>query len=226
MENVYHIDGEDFEDLIIQIETSFGFKFEIEELKNNITIDEFSELVISKMDMADGKECTTQIAFYKIRKALIDKLEIKKDSIHPTTELDKIFPKENRIKNWENLFKEFNYNGIDLQPPPVPYGISILTGLVSFFFMFGDYKLYAIPLFLSSVILAKLLSKYGKRFPAKSIRELTEKIVRHNYKNVRTEKGTINIIETKNLIFHHLTDWLEPRELKNMNMNTKINYLD
>jgi hypothetical protein len=50
--------------------------------------------------------------------------------------------------------------------------------------------------------------------------------VKNNYKSVRTEKGTINITEIKKLIFIQLTDWLEPKEVKNMNMETKINYID
>jgi len=226
MENIYHIDVEDFEDLMFQLEISFDFKFELEEITNNMTIDELSELVISKINMENGQDCATQIAFYKIRKALTEKLGIKNNTINPKTQLETVFPKKNRIKNWKNLFGEFNYKEIDLQPSPIPYTISILTTVISFFFLFGSYKLYAIPIFIFSIILTKLLSKYGKRFPSKNMGELIKRIVRFNYKNVRTEKGTINILETKNLIFHHLTDWLQPSEMENMNMNTKINYID
>jgi hypothetical protein len=226
MENIYHIDDEDFGDLILQIEKSFGFEFETEEIRNNMTIDEFCNLVISKMNMENGQECTTQITFYKLRKALSKKLGITKNSISPKTELETIFPKKNRISDWKKLFGELNYTGIELQPPLIPYTISILTIILSFFFMFGNYKIYAIALFLTSILLTKLLSKYGKRLPVKTLGQLTNKIVKHNYKNVRTEKGTINIMEIKNLIFHHLTDWLQPNEVENMDMNTKINYID
>jgi len=226
MENIYHIDDEDFGDLISQIEKSFGIEFDNEEITNNMTIEKFSELVISKMNMENGQECSTQIAFYRIRKALIEKLGIEKSIINTKTELNKVFPKKGRIKKWKHTFGELNYSGINLQPPSIPYGISILTTLVSFFFFFGSYRIYAIPIFILSIVTAKILVKYGKRFPAKNIGELAKEIVKNNYKSVRTEKGTINIAEIKKLIFIQLTDWLEPKEVKNMNMETKINYID
>ena len=226
MENIYHIDDEDFGDLISQIENSFGIEFDYEEITNNMTIEKFSELVISKMTMENGQECSTQIVFYRIRKALTEKLGIEKSTINTKTELSSVFAKKNRINNWKNTFGKFNYNGINLQPSPFPYGISILTTIVSFFFFFGSYRIYAIPIFILSIITAKTLVKYGKTFPAKNIGELTKEIVKNNYKSVRTEKGTINITEIKKLIFIQLTDWLEPKEVKNMNMETKINYID
>tara|TARA_B110000238_G_C15946791_1_gene361436 strand:- start:17 stop:697 length:681 start_codon:yes stop_codon:yes gene_type:complete len=226
MENTCHIDDEDFGDLISQIENSFGIEFDYEEITNNMTIEKFSELVISKMTMENGQECSTQIVFYRIRKALTEKLGIEKSIINTKTELSSVFAKKNRINNWKNTFGEFNYNGINLQPSPFPYGISILTTIVSFFFFFGSYRIYAIPIFILSIITAKILVKYGKTFPAKNIGELTKEIVKNNYKSVRTEKGTINITEIKKLIFIQLTDWLEPKEVKNMNMETKINYID
>ena len=134
MENIYHIDDEDFGDLISQIENSFGIEFDYEEITNNMTIEKFSELVISKMTMENGQECSTQIVFYRIRKALTEKLGIEKSIINTKTELSSVFAKKNRINNWKNTFGEFNYDGIDLQPSPFPYGISILTTIVSFFF--------------------------------------------------------------------------------------------
>ena len=226
MENIYHIDDEDFGDLISQIENSFGFEFDYEEITNNMTIEKFSELVISKMSMENGQECSTQIVFYRIRKALTEKLGIEKSIINTKTELSSVFAKKNRINNWKNTFGLFNYNGINLQPSSIPYGISILTTIVSFFFFFGSYRIYAISIFILSIITAKILVKYGKIFPAKNIGDLAKVIVINNYKSVRTEKGTINISEIKKLIFIQLTDWLEPKEVKNMNMETKINYID
>lgn len=226
MENIYHIDDEDFGDLISQIEQFFEIEFDYEDITNNITIEEFSELVISKMNMENGQECSNQIAFYRIRKALTEKLGIKKSVINTKTELNKVFPKKSRIKNWKHTFGELNYNGINLQPRSIPYGISILTTIISFFFFFGAYRVYAIPIFILSIITAKILVKYGKRFPAKTIGELTKEIVKNNYKSVRTEKGTINITEIKKLIFSQLTDWFDPKEVRNMNMETKINYND
>ena len=101
-----------------------------------------------------------------------------------------------------------------------------MTIIVSFIFFFGSYRIYAIPIFILSIITTKILVKYGKRFPAKTIGELTKKIVENNYKSVRKEKGTINVAEIKKLIFSKLTDWLNTKEMKNMNMKTKINYID
>ena len=71
-----------------------------------------------------------------------------------------------------------------------------------------------------------MLIKYGKKFPTNNIGELANVIVKNNYKSVRIENGTINISELKKLIFSHLTDWLQPKEIENMNMETKINYID
>ncbi len=226
MKKICHIDDEDFVDLISRMEKSFGIEFDYEELTNYLTIEDFSELIISKMDMENGQECSTQIAFYRIRKALIEKLGIEKSIISPKTELNNLFPKKGRIKNWKHTFAELNYSGINLQPPSIPYGISILTTIVSFFFFFGSFRVYAILIFILSIVTSKILVKYGKRFPAKNIKELAKEIVRKNYKSVRTEKGTINITEIKKLIFIQLTEWLGPKEVKNMNMETKINYID
>jgi len=223
-ENIYHIDILELDDIIIRIENSFGFQFEDNEIDNNLTINEWSELIISKITAEKGQECTTQIAFHKIRKALIEKFDVERNQISLKTELKEIFPIKNRIKKWK-IFNELGLEGIDLQ---VHFSLffTMLITIISFFFIFDSYKLYAIPLFFTMMFSSFLLMKYSNILPVKNIEELVLLIVKHNYLKMRENKGTVNYSEIKEIIFSQLTEWLGPNEKEHMNMRTKINYVD
>lgn len=91
-----NIDPEDISDVLVKVEKSFGFKFGDTELKDTKTFGELCDIITSKVQGVNSNDCTTQQAFYKLRNAIADTLQIDKTGITPDTDLQKLFPKNIR----------------------------------------------------------------------------------------------------------------------------------
>ena len=80
-------DSEDAGDLFEKIQRSYGFKFNPEELNSVKTFGDLCNLVIRGTDCTHVNDCTSQQAFYKLRKILMSALNIEKDKIIPSSTL-------------------------------------------------------------------------------------------------------------------------------------------
>jgi hypothetical protein len=208
-------DLENIEDLIPSIEKMYKINFEENELAELANFDEFCEKIVAKINLENVDNCTTQQAFYKLRKSIVDLGIAEKNELNTETKLKEIFPRKNRRKIVKSLEKNigFELNLINL-PQIISISLFILI-LVSIVFLFINFR-FAILGIIISVLGFKLAYRFGKEIEMNSIRELVEKITTENYLNVRSDKNTINRKELKNV----MTDWfadnlgIEKSELK------------
>ena len=91
-------DLENIEDLIPSIEKMYKFKFETAELSEVKNFDQLCELIIDKINLENVESCSSQQAFYKLRKYLDKENIYKKDDLTLETNLEDIFPRKNRIR--------------------------------------------------------------------------------------------------------------------------------
>lgn len=208
-------DLENIEDLILSIEKMYKINFQENELAGLANFDEFCEKIVAKINLENIDNCTTQQAFYKLRKSIVELGIAEKNELNTETKLKEIFPRRNRRKIVRSLEKNIGFE-LNLINPPQIISISLfILILVSIVFLFINLKfgILGIGIF---VLGFKLANKFGKEIEMKSIRELVEKITAENYLNVRSDKNTINRKELKNVI----TDWfadnlgIEKKELK------------
>src|SRR5947199_9565261 len=91
-----NIDSEDIGDVLRKIEKSFGFKFGDTELKDVKTFGELCDIIANKVQGDNSNDCSTQQAYYKVRSAIADTLLIDKSIIRLDTDLEQLFPRDNR----------------------------------------------------------------------------------------------------------------------------------
>ena len=208
-------DLENIEDLIPSIEKMYKINFEENELAELANFDEFCEKIVAKINLENVDNCTTQQAFYKLRKSIVDLGIAEKNELNTETKLKEIFPRKNRRKIVKSLEKNIGFE-LNLINPPQIISISLfILILVSIVFLFINFKVAILGIIIS-VLGFKLAYRFGKEIEMNSIRELVEKITTENYLNVRSDKNTINRKELKNV----MTDWfadnlgIEKSELK------------
>jgi hypothetical protein len=208
-------DLENIEDLIPSIEKMYKINFEENELAELANFDEFCEKIVAKINLENVDNCTTQQAFYKLRKSIVDLGIAEKNELNTETKLKEIFPRKNRRKIVKSLEKNIGFELNLINPPQIISIFLFILILVSIVFLFINFK-FAILGIIISILGFKLAYRFGKEIEMNSIRELVEKITTENYLNVRSDKNTINRKELKNV----MTDWfadnlgIEKSELK------------
>ena len=208
-------DLENIEDLIPSIEKMYKINFEENELAELANFDEFCEKIVAKINLENVDNCTTQQAFYKLRKSIVDLGIAEKNELNTETKLKEIFPRKNRRKIVKSLEKNIGFE-LNLINPPQIISISLfILILVSIVFLFINFKIAILGIIIS-ILGFKLAYRFGKEIEMNSFRELVEKITTENYLNVRSDKNTINRKELKNVMRDWFADNLgiEKSELK------------
>ena len=82
-----NIDPEDFGDTLLKLEKSFGIKFADNSMKDAKTFGDICDIIESQINLTDKDDCTTQQAFYKVRKAIGLTQNFDESNIEPQTKL-------------------------------------------------------------------------------------------------------------------------------------------
>jgi len=193
---------EDIEDFLIGVEESLHIKFEENELAHVKTFDEFIDAIVNKLYQEDNDTCTSQQAFYKLKRkiAALGIYDVK--NLRPNTELSEIFP--SKYKNGRALEKiigvslaiEHNNMG------PSKIAINVLNVLlaVSVLALLGT-KLWFMALGIPVAIAGYYIAlRYAKECPMHTVRDLVGRIVTYNYMSCRSDKRTINRKEIRNIL--------------------------
>lgn len=207
-----NVDSEDIEDLIFKIEESFNIKFEVNELSEVKTFGEFSEAIIDKIQLENIESCTTQQAFYKIRKAITEEFNF--ENIKPETKLEEIFPRKNRRKNIKNFEQNLGFKTDILEPKKI-ISITLISLLfLSFIYAFFNWKI-GITGIIISIVGFKIGNIFGKEFKVNTIGELSKKVTRENYTNSRKDSNSFNKKEIELIIIELFCEYtaIEKHEL-------------
>ena len=205
-----NIDPEDFGDTLLKLEKSFGAKFADNSFKDAKTFGDFCNIIESQINLTDKDDCTTQQAFYKVRKAIGLTQNLDERNIELQTKLSVIFPRSNRRQNVK-LFQEALGFSVDILSMKTWLALTLAAGfiisLVAFFFSW-QYAVVGLTFF---TLVTWAANKLSKELNVSIVRELTEKISREHYSLARRQSGTINrneIVKTIQDVFiaDHLLD--------------------
>ena len=193
---------EELEFMIPQIEKMYNFEFDKDKTNIVNSFEELCNLIIDKINLKNVESCTSQQAFYKLRKSLVETKIIGKENLETETELKVLFPRKNRKVLIQKVEKEVSFKLNILKAPEFITIPLFAIGIISFILLFIYCKLGLIGI-LISVIGLYFCKWFGNELKLKNVKELVEKITYENYLSVRTEKNTINKKELKNV----LTNW-------------------
>lgn len=204
-------------DLLPIIEKQFDFKFNDDELLEVKTFDDLVSIVIQNINLDRNDTCTSQQAFYKIRRAAIETELFNSDKLAPSTYLEDIFPKKNRLAN-VSQFK--NNLGFDIKILAPNEGIVLLLSallLASFATIFFNLILGLTGL-LVSVFSLKMIHRFSRNIKYKTIGELINSNLCENYISFRRDTNTINETELKKVLIDWFSDslFIEKNELNHI----------
>jgi len=206
---------ENIEDVLPMFEETFKIKLENSETEKLNDFNEFSELIISKVNFVNDNLCTSQRSFYQFRKALETENIIEKNQIHPDTKLKSIFSKKNRRKNVKRIEEKLGYKIEILAPSQITINILFFAFAISFIGLFFYWKI-AIFGILTSVF-GFYLTKFTNRLDKKTVREIIEKNTAQNYLKIRNNENSFNKNEFKSVILEWFSEnaGIEKEKLKN-----------
>lgn len=206
-------DSLDVDEVVNTIEKTLHLKFDERDFEEVKTYGEFENLVLNKIEGTETYDCTSQQAFYKLRKILVEDFNIPFRDITPKTQLDNIFPSKDRIKKVtflkDKLKTEINF----LKPDFTLSFISVILIILSFYYFFNQF-LFGLLLFGIGIFCSKIAQDYGKEFYVTNIGELSEFMVKKDYKNSRRDSETYNPKEVKDIIKEIFSDMLDIEKSK------------
>lgn len=198
-------DGLDSVEIIIAIEKTFHIKFDERDFENVKTYGEFENLVLNKIQGTEINDCTSQQAFYKLRKILVEDFNIPFNKVNLDTKLEGIFSEKKRKNNVKKLKDLLNFENQILTFSTEQFIILTIIFIAAIYLLFTNF-FYGI-IFL---IIGKILSEEMKKnnFLFKNLRELTTTLKIKNYKNSRSNPETYNPKEVKEIIKEIFSDML------------------
>ena len=185
------IDPEDFVDSLGKLEKSFGAKFAFYSFKEAKTFGDICDIIQSQLELTDKNDCTTQQAFYKLRKTISCTQNIEERNITPATKLEFIFPELNRRQNIQQfqLALGFSVNILTMKTWLAwSIGLGFLISIIALFIN----GLYAFIGFSFFALVTRVADKTAKELDLATVGELTKKISREQYASVRRQCGTLN----------------------------------
>lgn len=202
-------ESEDIFDVVLKLEKSFGLKFEKDAFYNVKTFGDLCDVFTNNLKGDNIDDCSTQQAFYKIRGAIAAVQLLDKNSITLDTKLEDIFPRHKRKLRIKKLQDELDisFNILDIKSwLGWTIFIGIVASLITFFFKWQ----YAITGLLFFIVVGWTAYKFfAKEFELTTMRQLTEKLARENYVDVRRRNGTINRQEILKVIIDTFSNELD-----------------
>ena len=194
-----HYDDEDIFDVVIQLEKSFGLSFAKDAFTHVKTFGDLCAVFEEHIGYPHRDDCTSQQAFYQMRRAIGAAQQIDEKQITPDSLLAELFPKRDRRQKIKSFQVQL---GIKVNLLTYPDGLALLLAaglvlsLVAFFF---DWKiaLSGLAFFIAAF---KIAGKLGKKLQFKTIRELTQQLAQEHYAAIRRHKGTVNKKEIRQTI--------------------------
>lgn len=202
----YVFKGMGYEDLdfaIFDLERDYGLTYDDEAFQKVKSIDEMLDLIVSYFKQEKKKDCTSQQAFYKLRTIL--KKYTNESDIKPSTRLEELFPKQNRIENIKSVEEELGIKLSILKPKDDVTALFVVTFLALLALLFFA-TLYAMVGGVIWLFAYKVTKDYGKEFKVETVGELVKKMVEKNYFKSRRDPNTMNEQEFRDVIIDYLVD--------------------
>ncbi|MFO0897652.1 MAG: hypothetical protein U0836_09555 [Pirellulales bacterium] len=97
--------GLDAHELILEVEDEFHVRFSDAELEKTLTVGQFHELICRRISAGSSSRCISQMAFYRVRAALVKLADANRADVRPAASLANLLPLGKRIEFW-NRFRE------------------------------------------------------------------------------------------------------------------------
>lgn len=193
-------DPEDVCDCILEVFESFGRdNFPMDGQIEIATLGDLYEYVEKRLNGKHSPDCTTQQAFYKLRSAIAEVLQIDKNTITPSSSLAALFPSKNR---WKKMREVQQLMGIKTKLVEMSnwlftvFVVMFLGSIVLFFFSW----IYALITFGTLLLLQRIASIFNNKLCYPTLREASEYLMIFEYAAVRRNSDTVNLQEVQHVV--------------------------
>jgi hypothetical protein len=189
--------SDDIDELLRQMESSFSIRFGQFELQHVRTLGELCDIIERKIQLTDTQDCTSQQAFYKLRKAL--EISTGASEITPSSALATLLPSRRRKAIWRSVEHQLGFK-LDI------IGISSTVATALFFAFLTAFAAFFISAkvaelgLLVSTLAAIVATKTGNTIQVTTIRACVEKMTREHYSKSRRSSTTFNRKEIFNQV--------------------------
>lgn len=202
-----HFERQEIFSVIDSIEKSYDIELPEYAFSNAKTFGDVCDIIENRIYRDDKSICKTHQTFCRIRNCISETQGIDKNQINPSTELNNLFPKANRIKTIKAFQQALGTNLKMLGYPNIVLALMVLlliTALVCFFY---NWKLALAGISLFAVAL-NVEKHFGKTFTVATVKEFSEWCEREEQivlKNVALTKKRQEVIENiKQTIYNEL----------------------
>lgn len=210
------VDSEDLEDVFDEIAAILDMKFEPGELRGVKTFGDLCDAILSKIDLPEKDDCTSQQGFYKLRESINKTTGIEKSRIKPDIFIKELFT-ENQIIDIENNLG-FKLNILRVKKSVI--GVTVLLLSISVVWMFVNI-LFGAGFAVTILLLYFLIGTRIKELKVNTIGEVVEIMKRENYFHSRRDMTSMNRKEIIDIVEKHLIDNLAT-DLKKLDRETVI----
>ncbi|WP_118974814.1 hypothetical protein [Taibaiella koreensis] len=190
---------EDVFDVAQKLEKSFDLTLPVDAFIQVHTLGDLCAVFERHITARQCNDCTSQQAFYRVRRAIAATLSVDEKEITPDDQLAHFFPKAN-LRRKVNTFQAH----LGIKVPLLTYpnwllAVFLLLFLIFFVSLFFGGRAATVGglLFFAGIDLAKT---HGRKLIPQTIRQLTEQLVSEHYTMIRTRKGTVNRKEVRRII--------------------------
>lgn len=192
--------GLDSVELLMSTEDAFQIHITDEEANKILTVGDLYNLIINKIEVQEHnrKSCLTSAAFYRIRRALCEVMNLRRGDIRPATNLSSIVPLKRRRHNWKRFQDEVGLNKVPGLYPHfgliavsavaicmVPRLVGVEFSILELFFLFF------IALIFSAVFYMKCAPILALTLPS-TVGSLAEIVALTNARQLAEEMGGLN----------------------------------
>ncbi|MEC4053555.1 hypothetical protein VSP10_12240 [Myroides odoratimimus] len=201
--------GYQYEDLDYAIENfvnEYDLPLDPQKLAEVKNVAEMLDLIVSYFKQERKEDCTSQQAFYKLRTIL--QRHTNESDIKPSTRLEELFPKRNRIEIIKRIEEELGFKLKVFKPKEYKVLMLWLLFFVLVIFAFFQQFLLVTLGIVVLYFLRGIIFENGEEFKVETVGELVKLMVEKNYFKSRRDPNTMNEKELREMIAKYFEDCL------------------
>ena len=119
--------GDDTDDLLSSIEDAFDVTLTRDDLVQATTVRKLAECLSRKLEFPVADRCLSAIVFHRLRRSIVDHLDVARTGITPQTRLKELLPWHDRLSHWPRIQFRSQLTLPDLGCPFWLVGLCLVT---------------------------------------------------------------------------------------------------
>ncbi len=213
--------GLDTLELLLETEERFGVSIPDKEASEIRTVGDLHEAVLRKLSVRNSQRCLTAMAFYRLRRALVELLGVRREQVRPDRSVGDVLPWYRRRQLWPLLASGSGLRMPTLERPEwlreAIMSAAVLTFIAApVLAAMGGLSVWAVWLLIAiAVALAFCVTRPLALVPAgrcRTVGDLARAVYGVNAGALAREAGEVNRAETWGMLVGLVSDQLGVRE--------------